>query len=304
VLGAVAITVTGVALYGQGWRDPGWVAGAIIAVSTRGRLRVVALLTLLGGLAVYDTTLTHHYMPDASTATIAWYFFYTATISVMGTAALAGCARLIDLLGRLDEARELHVAATVERERRRSWADLHDVLGHTMTAIALRADLARRVLAGDPARAATELEDLVGLASAQADELRAVARGDRSLRFAIEAASAVRLLRQAGVQVLCELDVDHLDDRGDAVLGSAAREGSTNILRHAQARRCVMRARRDGDRVVFELRNDGVLAAPGSGTGLRGLAERARGCHGSVVAGPEDDGWFALRVSVPLRGSA
>ena len=243
-------------------------------------------------------------MPDAGAGLLIWNFAYIVVVVCLAIAGLYGAARLISLLGELDGARAAHVAAAVDRQRRRMWADLHDVLGQTLTAISLKADLARRTLQREPARAASELDELIELTRGQAEEIRAIARGDRLLTFDAEVTGAVRLLREAEIQVRYEVDLQDVDRAGDALLGSAVREGTTNILRHAQATRCEIRAQRRGEWDVFELRNDGVGAPSGDGSGLKGLADRAAACGGSIDATVEADGWFALRVWLPAGGRA
>lgn len=189
----------------------------------------------------------------------------------------------------------------VDAERRRVWGDVHDVLGQTLTAITLKADLARRMLASAPARSLAELEEVIELAAYQAHDLGMIARGERAVCFDTEADNAIGLLRAAGIEVVTELDVGELDEGTSELFGWSMREGTTNILRHARARRVSIRAHRDWGGVALELRNDGVIGEPAAGSGLRGLAERAAAEYGRAAGGVLPDGEFLLAVSVPER---
>jgi two-component system sensor histidine kinase DesK len=99
-------------------------------------------------------------------------------------------------LGELDLARDEYVRDAVQAEHRRAWGDLHDVLGQTLLAITLKADLARRLLRRDPERSRAELDELVTLTE-QADEFSVIARGERAVEFEAELSSGVRLLEAA-----------------------------------------------------------------------------------------------------------
>jgi two-component system sensor histidine kinase DesK len=303
---SVALVVTGIALAlcGSGWREPGYIFGAIAAATLPGRVRVATLAVLVLTAATRDMVTLHAEMPGVDV--LIWDFAYVTVVVSLAICGLYGAARLIHLLDEIAAGRDAHIAAAVDRQRRRIWADLHDVLGQTLTTISLKADLARRVVERDPARAAGELDELIELSRGQAEEIRAIARGDRPVTFDAEVAGAVRLLREAGVDVRYEVDVQHVDRARDALLGSVVREGTTNILRHAaEARRCEMRAARRGEWVVFELRNDGADAPPdGGGTGLAGLADRATACGGSVETARARPDWFVLRAWVPAQESA
>jgi two-component system sensor histidine kinase DesK len=297
----VALDVAMMLILDSGWREPGWYIGVAAAIAFRGRARigvVAAVFVLAGG---YDVWRTVQALPNAGLGLLAWDFVYTAALTALGVIGLYGSARLITLLGQLDGAREAQVRFAVDAERRRIWGDVHDVLGQTLTAITLKADLARRMVSGAPERSLAELDEVIGLASHQAHELSSIARGERAVVFDAEIENAVALLSAAGIEVVTELDIGELDEVTSELLGWSIREGTTNILRHSRAGRVWIRAERDSGRVTLELRNDGVSGKPVGGTGLRGLADRAAVENGAAVARVLPGGQFTLTVHVPER---
>jgi signal transduction histidine kinase len=297
----VALDVAMMLVLGSGWREPGWYIGVAAAVAFRGRTRVVvvaAVFVLAGG---YDVSRTLQQLPGASLGLLAWDFLYMAAVTALGVVGLYGSARLITLLGQLDAAREAQIRFAVDAERRRIWGDVHDVLGHTLTAITLKADLARRMVSAGPARSLTELDEVIELASHQARELSSIARGEQEVSFDAEIVSAAALFSAAGIEVSTDLEVGDLDETTSELLGWSIREGTTNILRHARARKVWIRAARESGHVTLELRNDGVTGKAAGGTGLRGLADRVAAEEGSAVARVSPDGQFILTVHVPER---
>jgi two-component system, NarL family, sensor histidine kinase DesK len=240
-------------------------------------------------------------LPSAGLAELSWDFSYTVALTALGVIGLYGAAGLIRLLGELDMARDAHVRYAIEAEGRRAWGDVHNVLRQALTAIMLKADLARRMISRAPQQSLAELDEVIELAAEQAHELGVIARGERDVNLDAEVDNAIALLRAAGIEVSTELGAGDLDESTSGLLGWAAREGTTNILRHARARRVWIRAERESDRVVLELRNDGVRGGMSSGTGLRGLAERAAAESGQAAGRIVPGGQFVLRVTVPER---
>ena len=126
-----------------------------------------------------------------------------------------------------------------------------------------------------------------------------LSRDERQVAFATEMGAAVDLLRLAGIDVAVDLRVDSLDGDASALLGWAMREGTTNILRHTDARRCTIRAIREDGIVRLELVNDGAGAHRPGGTGLKNLSDRLAAAHGSAMGHALDGGQFRLQVEVP-----
>jgi two-component system sensor histidine kinase DesK len=297
---ALSLTITMMVVIGPGWRDPGWFAGVAVAVAFTGRRRIVLLGLVVAAAGVYGAWRAADAFP-LTDLEIIWDFSYLVTQTALGVVALYGSARLIGLLGELDLAREQWVRYAVDAEHRRAWGDLHDMLGQSLVAITLKADLARRLLTREPARSREELDELIELAAGQAQELAVIARGEVGVEFETELTKATWLLRAAGIEVstVGDVEVSELDTGTSALLGMTVREGTTNILRHAHARHVRICLSDRSGRLALEIRNDGASGDAGAGTGLRSLAERAAArdgvATGSLLPGEE----FALTVSLP-----
>ncbi|GHF78172.1 two-component sensor histidine kinase [Kitasatospora xanthocidica] len=251
----------------------------------------------------------------------------STTVSVMITCVVVyAVLRLVRLVREFQRAGAGLARAAVVTERLRAARDLHDLLGHGLAAIVLKAELARRLAdvagggigdaagggsggdsggdSGDAAEAAgercrAELADIVRLAERGQSELGAVAEESPRLSFAAELTSAAAVLEAAAITV--ELEDVPVPGEAGAVLGVALREAVTNILRHSHARHARIATSVTGDVARLEVENDGVregVTAPGSGIG--GLTVRLAEAGGTLTAGP-DDGWYLLRAELPLH---
>lgn len=225
--------------------------------------------------------------------------FYVLSIPITG-AMIHAVVRLARVAAELEEARAELAEAAVLKERLRISRDLHDGLGRSLTAIALKGDLASRLLERDPAAARGEVTELVQVAREAAQDVRQVARGYRELTLAGEVHRAVALLEASGVR--CQV---HLADvtppkRSEQALAWAVREAVTNVLRHSRATTCtITTSARDGT-VRLEVSNDGAPDAPVTRSGgLTGLAERAEQAGGTLTTGRGEAGGFLLAVEVP-----
>ena len=215
------------------------------------------------------------------------------------TAFMAGFAANVRLNIELRETREELAVAAVAAERERIGRDLHDILGHSLTAIAVKAGLARRLLASDPAAAGTEIGDVERLAREALKDVRATASGYREVSLTAELGVAAGVLRAAGIRADLPATADDVDPDAREALGYVLREAVTNVVRHSGARTC---------RVVLHSRSieivddgDGVDRNPtaGTGAGLQNLADRMGAQGGSCEAGPGPDGGFVIRAGLP-----
>jgi two-component system sensor histidine kinase DesK len=215
---------------------------------------------------------------------------------------------LMTAFGRIARTnRELHATReelarlAVSEERLRIARDLHDLLGHSLSVIALKSELARKLLEQDSVRAAVELDDIQSVSRTALTEVREAVHGYRRLALADALEGAEVAFTAAGID--CELtDVDvALPADVDAVLAWAVREGTTNVIRHSGAMRCAIRVVTDAERAAVEIEDDGH-SHPSNlrGSGLSGLRERARRLRGELEAGAIPDGGFRLRLTVPL----
>ncbi len=218
----------------------------------------------------------------------------------------------LSALGRVNrelQATRLELAdLAVAEERSRIARDLHDTLGHSLSVIALKSELARRLLPEDPARADGELADVERVARDALASVRETVSGYRQPSLAIELAGARAALAAAGIAGEVEPAPDGLPRDVDAMLGWAVREGVTNVLRHSDATSARIRVIADGDARAIEVVDDGHGTTAGlepssgrAGVGLAGLRERAARLGGRVEAGPLPGRGFRLLVAVPLE---
>ena|SRR5579883_2528561 len=216
--------------------------------------------------------------------------------------------RLIVANARLAEAREDIARLAVSEERLRFARDLHDLLGHRLSAIALKAELARRLAIADPRRAEREIGDVEAMAREALREVRDAVAGYRQPRLSDELSGAREVLAAAGIRYRLDDPPDHLPPAVESVLAWVVREGITNVVRHSRARHCAVRFRVTGDSLAVEVLDDGRGSAasgeersPGAaGSGLRGLAERIAAVGGVLEAGPLPARGFGLRATIPL----
>jgi two-component system sensor histidine kinase DesK len=194
---------------------------------------------------------------------------------------------------------------TSVRERERFSMDLHDILGYSLSAITLKAELTRKLVGSDPALAQDELAELVELARQATVDIRLMASGYSSISLAREAGSAASLLSAACIKPQVSIDCGVLEDSVDAVLAIVLREAVTNVLRHSSARNCAILANQDNKMITLKVINDGVAQPlkPGTGGhGLHNLARRLKVIGGELSTGGSHDDQFSLLATVPAQG--
>ncbi|GHF29183.1 histidine kinase [Kitasatospora xanthocidica] len=234
--------------------------------------------------------------------------------TVLGMPFVAASCRsfawLTAVVWELDGARETQSRLAVAEERLRFSRDLHDVMGRNLTTIALKSELAVQLARRGRPEAAEQMAEVQKIAQESQREVREVIRGYRTADLHAEAIGARAVLRSA--DVACEIDLgehaDELPPPVQSVFGWVIREATTNVLRHSEAGRCLIRLRREDGRAVLELENDGVPAVPlpsqGGGTGLRGLRERLAAHDGELTVPPAAAGTFRMLATVPLPDHA
>lgn len=216
---------------------------------------------------------------------------------VLGGLAVFGIRRAMLRSVQLAAARQDFAELAVQEERNRFARDLHDILGHSLTVITVKAELAGRLIAANPERAATEVADVEQLARAALADVRAAVAGYRELSLAGELVSARAALQAAGIKAELPTVVDEVPEENRELFAWVVREGVTNVVRHSGAKRCTIRL---GARQI-EVLDDGKGPTPGggaSGHGLMGLRERANQVGASVTVGTAPDGGFRLAVRV------
>ena len=196
-----------------------------------------------------------------------------------------------------DEVR--HLAAVAERER--IARDLHDVLGHTLSLIVLKSQLASKLAERDPARAAAEIRDVEQVSRKALAEVREAIRGYRGT-LDDEVARARSLLRAGGVHSDVSNALPPVDRAADEALALALREAVTNTVRHAHASTCTVRVSADDGVATLVVADDGRGGIRAEGNGLRGMRERVEVLGGSVAWVCR--GGTTLTVTIPLSPAA
>lgn len=207
---------------------------------------------------------------------------------------------------RLDEARTSAGELAVLRERLRFAADLHDVQGHHLQAISLKAELARRLIGTDDDAARGHAADVQELTLKALADTRSLVHGYRRVGLVTELENAVGILRAAGVEAAVQGTPDRVPEPLQPLFGSLVREGATNLLRHTRAERVTLSVEVEGGEVVLRVQDDGTARAPeadagaeGPGTGVVALRERFVAVGGRVDAGPLPDRGFLLVGRAP-----
>jgi len=177
-----------------------------------------------------------------------------------------------------DEVRRL--AALAERER--IGRDLHDLLGHTLSLVALKSELAGRLLDSDAAAARRELDEVSRVARDALVQVRSAVTGIRAAGLAAELASAKLLLESGGVAFDYDVAADALPRDVEMVLALSLREAVTNIQRHAQAHSARVELAMEGNDAVLRIRDDGRGGAIAPGNGLCGMRERIEALGGRL----------------------
>jgi two-component system, NarL family, sensor histidine kinase DesK len=236
------------------------------------------------------------------TSGMAWLVLPTVAIGLWATAFV----RQVATVAELQAAREELARLAVNEERLRFARDLHDLLGHSLSLITLKSELAGRLLPNAPEKAASEVHDIEGVARQALREVREAVAGYRQPTLDEELAGAAEMLEAAGIACRIENEAGQLPGATDAVLAWTVREGTTNVIRHSRARYCRIVLAREGEGIYAEITDDGQGKGntEAKGSGLSGLAERVASLAGDVEAGSLPDGGFRLRVSLPARGTA
>ncbi|NUT35925.1 MAG: sensor histidine kinase [Hamadaea sp.] len=219
--------------------------------------------------------------------------------ALLAAAMVLVIRNMIKLIRELDRTRTELARSAVEQERLRFARDLHDLLGHTLSLIVVKAEVVRRVAERDPAAAAREAAEIEEIGRTALAEVRDAVSGYRDLALADELHRARGALIDAGVEttLLLKTPAGDLPPAVDQAFAWVVREAATNVIKHSGARTC--RIVLDGDATLWTLtvRDDGGgRVGDADGNGLRGLRERLAAVGGGLVT--EGPG-FTLRASVP-----
>lgn len=305
-----------------------WVTILAVAAASCGRFTVSIRPAAAGAVIGTATGLimgwVQHY-GDGYMATVliippmAAFFAYTA-------------GKRNEMVAALSRTRAELARVAVAEERLRIARDLHDLLGHSLSLITLKAELSRRIIATDAERAERELAELEAVARQSLSDVREAVAGYRQPDLAAELAAARQLLTAAGIACLINAPrLTPLPGDVDAALAWTVREGITNVVKHAGAGAAAITVTSGKDATVAEITDDGgrlaarparapvpaparevtpAEAAPAdlqlrrAGSGLAGLAERVKELGGELTAGPRQPHGFRLRVCIPVGEEA
>lgn len=195
---------------------------------------------------------------------------------------------------RLAQSEVERLAKLAERER--IARDLHDVLGHTLSVIALKSELASKLLERDPARAAREIREVNDVARDALAQVRSAVTGYRASGLSAEFEAMKKAFDTAGVTLSVEAETLALPPSHENALALILREASTNVLRHANAKTCRVRLAHRNNVALLEIVDDGTGGLGREGNGLTGMRERIAALGGSLVR----DGRSGTRIEITL----
>jgi len=272
----------------RGWRRAAVVLGTYLALAVGGAAGILATPGMVGAPAGADDT---------------------TDLVVLGTLALFTVMPLsavwaLQVVLRLEYARQTAAELAVARERLRFATDLHDIQGHNLQVIALKSELAERLLADQPEQAARELADIRVIAQTALDDTRKVVNDYRTVTVAVEARNAAAVLRSAGINCEARIETPGMPTAVGAVFAVAIREAATNVLRHSTATEATIElVLAEAGEYRLTVSNNAAGAARTGGTGLAGLTQRVAALHGTVQTSRNGD-TFTVIVRMPATGAA
>ena len=229
----------------------------------------------------------------------------TAYSSLLAGAIVFVMLKLFNVVVQLKETRRELARVAVAEERLRFSRDLHDLLGHTMSVVAIKAEAVRRLAPRDLDAAVAQAESIEEISRKALAEIREAVSGYRETSLAEELDRARSLLGAAQIVPVVQESGPELPSQAEGLLAWIVREGVTNVVRHSGAKRCEITLDRGADPVRLSISDDGPQSAgipqpAGSGNGLRGLTERLTAVGGTLQAGPSGKG-FRLLATLPAR---
>ncbi len=284
-----AIAVLGLIYYPQN----NGATGCIVYVAAFLPFVCESLAVCLGGFIVLCLALLIEGLL-LHTSPWAWGFGSFFTFVVGGTNLFM--AQRIRANSKLQLAHEEIEQLAKVAERERIARDLHDVLGHTLSVVVLKSELAGRLVAGDPARARAEIADVEQIARKALSEVRDAISGYRSEGLAAEIKRAHSTLDAAGVTLVCEEQPPALPPAEETVMSLILREAVTNVVRHAQASQCVVRFITQDGKPALVVEDNGRGGVREEGNGLRGMRERVEALGGRFAI----DGTKGTRLTIEL----
>lgn len=266
-----------------------WAFVGVIAAMSMFSMARTALFVLLISLAA----LTFELLSGVRGESLVYLPAIITSISMM----MAGFSRQIATVNQLRATQHELAELAVEKERGRVARDIHDILGHSLTVITVKAELAGRLIGADAKRAKSEIDEVEQLARGALTDVRATVAGYRGVSVAAELAGARAALESAGIIADLPTTTDTLPAGERELAGWVVREGVTNVVRHSDATICRIRVAPG----ITEIADDGVGppidgGASANANGLDGLRERVDAASGRLRIGRSDLGGFSLQV--------
>ncbi|MYW68972.1 sensor histidine kinase [Streptomyces sp. SID8379] len=224
--------------------------------------------------------------------------------ALLGGFSMIGVRELVRTTRELREARAQVAQLAANEERLRLARDLHDLLGHSLSLITLKSELAGRMLPDHPEKAAGQVADIEQVSRQALVDVREAVTGYRRPRLTAELAGAQAALKAAGIEATMPSAVPELPETQESALAWSLREAVTNVVRHSGARRCSVDVTRretlEGPVVELTVEDDGAGPSGASpGNGLTGLAERLAAVGGTLDTGTAGGHGFRLVARVP-----
>lgn len=288
MVAAIALLGIGFAPFNQGSAVFIVYAAVLTAFAGGSRLAAKVLLALVTVVAL--ESLLFHLSP--------WFWIYGTVLPVALGSVNIHSAQRNQANRRLRMAQDEieHLARLAERER--IARDLHDVLGHTLSVVILKSELASKLVGQNPERALTEIGDVEKIAREALVEVRNAIGGYRAGGLEEELNRAASTLKTAGVAPECQSVPMPLSPVQETVLALAVREAVTNVVRHARAKRCRLSLEQRNGNCQLEIQDDGRGGSQGEGNGVRGMRERVEALGGSLRR--ETDAGTRLTIVLPL----
>jgi two-component system sensor histidine kinase DesK len=269
-------------------------AAAMLPFCVETQTQAVLGLGAIGVIGAIEPILRHDY---------GWLLFYSSLFPVIIGAGNTFFAERNRMNRRLRKANEEIENLAKVAERERIARDLHDVLGHTLSVITLKSELAGKLIDRDPERAGREIREVEQISRQALTDVRDAIRGYRSQGLAAELAQAKSTLETAGLTVQCDAATTvKLPALQESVLSLAVREAVTNVVRHARARTCRMRLEQTNGSCRLEIQDDGRGSSNGEGDGLRGMRERVEMLGGTLSR--ETQAGTTLTITLPTKAIA
>ena len=316
----LAVRIAQIVIIGVGYLATAWIADCSLRTRWVYIVGFVIMLALTGltwgwslvGYGVYVAIMMATLLPwrQSRVAIVVWSLLLAATIPLgagetaiyitvislgMGLATAAGM-EAGQVQARLQRAEQRVNTLSVAAERERIGRDLHDILGHSLTAISIKSGLAGRLVDLDPAAARTQIAEIEQIARQALADVRTTASGMREVRLATEVASARAVLLAAGIESRAPSALPPLDDRTSELFGYVVREAVTNVVRHSGAGLCTIEV----EPTAVTVRDDGRGLPPGasSGSGLAGLRQRLDDAGATLVLAAHTSGGTVVRAEL------